>query len=523
MTSKMEEDKYNTCLKLIDEEKYVEAIELAETLSSDAFRAIIFVDAGYALRDSSKVSKGIKVFENMLLVDETTSNFTKCSTLYNAANGHSALYAIKLRNYKAKTPPNDNNLRNAKRLYRLAIENLGDSEPSFASQVFVNYGNCLSQLGRFIDAIKCYEQALNIDPTNGMAAGNLGIELENAARITGNYRHEYYALAYDYLIQALSHKMHLRFGSQQAVNVFTARLKHLENIIQAHKKPILPPEPVYFFHINNHHQAYLQFCVKNELFLNAWTGNKFLTPGITDDISFGSITTSINDKYLVPELLRILNEIKESFTTARYLYFLSQSKSEILDNVSQTAIYFDNLDNSINGVYTGLCKTAYSRAFDVLDKVARIVNTYFGIGKRESTFWNIFVEKQSRGEAHEIRFAARQTICDTQNASMFALSDLCIDYFENAKVDLKTIDTRRNRITHDYLTVNMNTVDFDSKEFVISFSELKQQTKDVLLLIKYAVLYIVSAVNIAEGRKETSNKHVMPMIYDDKPGDIFMG
>ncbi|MFH1908393.1 MAG: LA2681 family HEPN domain-containing protein [Chloroflexota bacterium] len=523
MTNKNEADKYNACSKLLDEGKYVEAVKLAESLSNAPFRAAIFIDGGFVLGDSSKVRKGTQIFEDMLLVDETTNGITKCSILYNAANGYSSLYSLKRRKGKDVTPPNDSDLRSAKNLYRQAIENLRHSEPSFASQVLINYGNCLSQFGRFIDAIEYYERAIQVDPTNGMAAGNLGIELEHASRITGRYRHEYIALAHDFLKQALSPKMHLRFGSPQAVKDFQSRLKGLEHFINANKKPILLPKPAEAHHKNKNQIAYIQFCINNGLFLNAWAGNKEISPGITDDISFGGITTPIGDNHLVPELLRILNEIKESYTTARYLYFLSQSKTEILDNVSQTAIYFDNFDYSINGVYTGLCKTAYSRAFDVLDKVARIVNTYFGIGKRESTFWNIFAEKQSQGETHEIRFIARKTICDTQNPSMYALADLCIDYFEDAKVDFKTIDARRNRITHDYLNVKLYVAKDDNTESVIGLNELRRQTKDVLRLAKYAVLYAVSSINIAEMRKKTSDERVMPIIYDGKPGDTFLG
>lgn len=521
MISKAETEKYHLCSKLLDEGKYIDAVKLAKTLSSDAFRAGIFIDGGFAIGDSKTVRKGTKIFEEMLLVDEAVSGFSKYSILYNAANGYSSLYALKRINRKTIVPSNDNDLRNAKRLYRQTIENLKNAEASFASQVFINYGNCLSLFGRFIDAIEQYELAIHIDPENGMAAGNLGIELEHATLITGRYRHEYIALAHDFLKQALSSKMHLRFGSLQAANDFQTRLKYLEDFINVHEEPISPPEPARAIHENEHQQDYIQFCIKNGLFLNAWAGDKSLTPGIIDDISFGSIIISIDDKDIVPELLRILNEIKESYTTARYLYFISQNKSEILDNVSKTTVYFDNFDYSINGLYTGLCKTAYSRAFDVLDKVARIVNVYFGIGNRRSTFWNIFVEKQSLGEAHEIRFAARQTICETQNISLFALSDLCIDYFENTKVDLKTIDTRRNCITHDYLNVKLYTSQDDNMESVISLDELAEQTKDVLLFAKHAVLYVVSAVNVAERQKEKPDKISVPIIYDSKLGETF--
>jgi len=66
------------------------------------------------------------------------------------------------------------------------------------------------------------------------------------------------------------------------------------------------------------------------LFLNAWVGDPLLSPGVTDEISYGPIVTALDDNYLVPELLRILNEIKEAFATARYVFFLSQRKTTCL-------------------------------------------------------------------------------------------------------------------------------------------------------------------------------------------------
>lgn len=523
MNDKAETSKYKACSEFLDAGNYVEAVKLAETLSYAPFRAAIFIDGGFALGDSSKVRKGTKVFEEMLLADDDTGDITKCSIAYNAANGYSSLYSLKRIKGKAVIPPNDSDLRCAKNYYQLAIENLEGSSPSFASQVLINYGNCLSQFGRFIESIQYYERAISLDPTNGMAAGNLGIELERASRITGRYRHEYIALAHDFLKQSLGSKMHLRYGSPQAIEDFKSLLIGLEHFIHAHKKPVLPPKPAESRHRSKVQKAYIQFCIENGLFLNAWAGHKELSPGVTDDISFGAITTPIADNHLVPELIRILNEIKEAYTTARYLYFLSQTSSSTLENASKSTIYIDNFDFSINGIYTGLCKTAYSRAFDVLDKVAKIVNTYFGVGERRSTFWNIFAEKQSQGETHKIRFIARKTICDTRNPSLFALSDLCIEYFENAKVDFKTIDARRNRITHDYLNVKLYTTKDDDKETVIGLDELGRQTKDVLILAKYAVLYAVSAVIISESRKKHNEEHVVSITHDSKPGDTFLG
>lgn len=523
MANNDELEQYKTCVRLLDEGKNVEAVKIAETISNNAFRAVILIDGGFALADISKVKKGTKLLEDLLPVEEIISGFARVSILYNIANGYSSLYSLKRQKGKALPPPNDSDLRNAKNFYSEAVANLQNSEPTFASQVLINYGNCLSQFGRFIDAIEYYELAMKIDPTNGMAAGNLGIELERATYIMDKYRHEYMALAHDFLKRALGPKMHLRYGSLQAVESFRVHLERLEHFISSHKKPVLPPKPAKTQISNKIQKEYINFCITNGLFLNAWAGDKELSPGIIDDISFGGITAPAKDSHFVPELLKTLNEIKEAYSTARYLYFLSQGKSDILEDVSQSTVYFNNIDFSINGIYTGLCKTAYSRAFDVLDKVARIINIYFRIGDQRSTFWNIFAEKQSQGETHEIRFIARKSICDTKNSSMYALSDLCIDYFENAKVDLKTIDSRRNRITHDYLNVKLYTAKEDNKENVIGLDELKQQTKDVLRLAKYAVLYAVSSINIAEMQREIPGKSTVPIIYNGKPGDTFLG
>jgi len=178
------------------------------------------------------------------------------------------------------------------------------------------------------------------------------------------------------------------------------------------------------------------------------------------------------------------------------------------------------------GLYIGLCKTAYARAFDVLDKVARIVNVYFSIGKRESPFWTIFAEKQSLGQEHTIRFVARQAICETENYGLYALADLCIDYFESEHVDFKTMDTRRNRITHDYLNVKLSVLEEENAISTIGLDELQAQTKKVLHLAKYAVLYAVSAVVIAENAKKNDRENdtdgIFNFEYFSNPGQPFL-
>jgi len=512
-------ERYIICSRLMDEGKYFDALQQAESIQNLGYRASILVDAGFALGKSGKIRQGITLFEQLLNSTDGEA-FTRHSLLYNAANGYSSLYSLRRRRRNATVPPNDKDLRLAKRRYRESLNELRPLIGEFSSQVCVNYGNCLSQLGRFAEAIEYFHVGLKADPANGMAAGNLGIELEHCARITGLYTHEYLALAHEMLSCALGDSMHLKFGSQQAIQSFKEHRDNLTHFLHAHKTPVLSPEPAKPVGKSKEKKEYLQFCIENGLFLNAWVGDPLLSPGITDDISYGPIVTPVGDNYLVPELLRILNEIKEAFATARYLFFLSQRESSTLNDISKMTLYFDSLDYGVNGLYTGLCKTAYIRAFDILDKVARIVNVYFGIGKRKDYFWTLFAEKQSHGEDHDERFAARPAIVATNNLFLFALADICIDYFDREQVDLTTIDARRNKITHDYLSVQLFHLADDANE-AVSLDDVVKQTSEVLQLAKHAVLYAVSAVNLAEAQKEPGGK-VGYISYDHNPGHPFL-
>ena len=507
---------YNLCQALIDEGKYIDSIKEVEKISFDGFKAAIYIDAGKELDDIQKVRKGTKIFVHILENQEEDYPIPLSQIYYNAANGFDSLYKLRKKAGKTDPPPNDIDLRKAKKYYREAINLINLSDYKFLSQVEINYASCLSKFGRFFDAIDHYQKAYKIDNRNGMSAGNLGIELEHAARMMGSYYHQYIELAYQYIKQSLSPDMHLNYGTPSAKENFLYRLDYLEKFIQAHD----PSELGKSISSSNIDDEYILFCLDNELFLNAWAGDRSLLPAITDDLVFGSITTDIDDHFLVPELLRILNEIKESYATARYIFFLSQRDTEELNQTAKLTTYFDNYDYSINGLYTGFCKVSYSRAFDVLDKVARLINIYFNIGKRNDSFWNLFAVKQSQGQQQVIRFIARPEICQINNFSLFALSDLCIDYFESEHIDLKTIDYRRNMITHDYLNVKLY-VSKNDNDSVIELDELSRQTKDVLLLAKKATLYAVSAINISEIEKDDPSQRTVPMIYGKKQGDNF--
>lgn len=509
-------ENYQNALNFQKKGKYREALALARKIDNPGARAGLLIDCGSGIDKPSLIREGISLFQEVL--EKGNSGISKASLLYNIGNGYYSIYKFKQRKGVNLIPPNDDDLRRAKRNYRESLLETKENSPSARSQAQVNYGNCLSAMGRSFDAIDAFNEAMLSEPRNGMAAGNLGIELDRIADITGKYRHYYLRAAFDSLSNALSPEMHLSYGGLEARRGFTSWHNRIKTIIDAHKNGIEHLQKVELLAQNEAERNYIQFCLNNRLFLNAWAGDPNVAPAVNDEIAFTPITTKAGDTETVPKLLQIMNEIKEAFSTARYLFYLSKADTDLLDNISRLTAYFDFEVDTQHGLSIGFCKSAYTRSFDILDKVARIVNIYFGIGKAIDTFWNVFAVKQSRGESHDIRFVARPSIISTRNFSLYALSDLCIDYFESEHVDLKTIDTRRNQLTHNYLAVVANEDDTKYVENSITKEELYRQTLSVLYLAKYAILYTVSAIYISENANQSRAKS-MRIRYEQKWGN----
>ena len=157
-------DHYKKSVELLNQGKFNDALKIAENIADDAFRAAIYVDAGFGAQKASKIRQGVELFELLLLLNQNALPFTKSSILYNAANGYYSLYKLKRLKGKKVSPPSNNDLKAAKKLYRVCVASLENDTKEFESQVWVNYGNCLAQLGRYVEAIESYHKALKAEP-----------------------------------------------------------------------------------------------------------------------------------------------------------------------------------------------------------------------------------------------------------------------------------------------------------------------------------------------------------------------
>lgn len=504
-------------IKYLTEGKFVEAIKTAEELRDKSLKAAIFIDAGFELEKSGTIRKGVEFLEGLLSnPEELKAKKFLAETFYNLANGYSSIFQLREKRRSLVKPANDTDLRRAKKYFREAIRTLSTENKAKLTELNINYANCLSQFGRKIEAVAIYKEALEIEPFHPMALGNLGLELSYLGYVLPSFNEDYFISSGEYLYHAVEVEQTSSQLHDSAKLAFEQRLGVVRKTIAGFgelKESSISFSSRLFRSLN---RKFLNFCADKNLFLNAWVGDFEAVQAIIDSINFGPITMSVRDQKTVPEMLRILNDAKETYTTARYLFFCSQRKSRVVTDISKLTTYFQSEEQELNSLHMGLCKSAYLRAFDVLDKVARIVNVYFGIGKRRGSFWEVFVQKHSAGESKLKSSVARPEVVNLDNAGLYALADLCIDYFESERTDFKKIDERRNLLTHDHLVVEDNHGINSNREKTISEEELFEQTEKVLLLAKNSLLYLIMAVSISEQKKDKSK--ALPREYQHYHG-----
>ena len=140
---------------------------------------------GFQLRNETVVRQALEEGENLLprLTDKQAIAILN-SHLGNACTDLFSLFENKK---DRKNIPLSETLQKAKSFYRDALVAVKDQNPYLEKQIWVNYGNCLDNFGRGVEALYSYDEALKIDPKFAMAIGNKAITSRRFATISGWY------------------------------------------------------------------------------------------------------------------------------------------------------------------------------------------------------------------------------------------------------------------------------------------------------------------------------------------------
>jgi len=493
--------KYEEALRKFDDcEK-----QNSNDISLQSSKLGLLVDIGHGLKDQSLVQRGLSAGEQNL--HDRRYEKHRNDILYNLANGYSVLYELSERDDGLEAIPQSENLQKAKKYFREVLSTLDNIRPALKKQLLVNYGNCLDALGRCVEALYAYADALKIDKNFSMAIGNKAKALRFFADISGQYRVAIYIEAYQAIQSIINNQDLIEIGGIDSKEKFESELKCIEK--QFKDKKDLTKELSHSKYetgkLSDFEKFYLDFCTKERLFLNFHVHDEYCEAAIADPI-FISLITKVGDNKTFYNFAKYINQIKEDYAVARLLLIQSQYKQKDFDNISRRTDFVNTLDYSQFNLYTGLLKSAFSEAYSILDKIAVFINDYYKLGLPEDRIYFTSVW-QKNGKI-------RNEILNSKNISLYALYDIYQDFKSNHYGKIKQI---RDAITHRLLVIfDSMLTNWDKKDdkHNIGYNTMLDKTVELLRLTKSAIIYLINFVNMEENRKRTPGA-IIPIVPVD--------
>lgn len=498
--------KFEEISTMINYGKYKGALELLTQLESlypdnkyiQFNKPITLIQIGSGLKDIILIKKEIDVLENWLpkIKEEDI-----CALFhFNTANGYLSLYDILRTDIKKniKLFFEMEYLQKAKRHLRDALKSNKNLSQGLKLQIHTNYGNCLDHLGRGLEALYAYDEALKIDSSFGMALGNKAITLQNFADIAGKYRGATYVEAYQIFERIVNDPKIIKIGTISAKIDFKKKMGNIENLIKdkTQLSKSLKHKRYSEEGLTNFEKFYLDFCSRNKLFLNFHILDHTCDVAVIDSV----FIRTISDKETFFRLTKIINQIKEDYATARLLLVQSIYRRDDFNRISKRTTLINTMDYSAFHIYSGLLKTAYRIGYNIFDKIAFFIKDYLDLkmeGKR-IYFYTIWQSNKK----------VKEPIINTKNISLFALYDIYLD-FQNDECynQLRKI---RNSLVHRTLTIydSRMTKDYDenSDDKNIGWDTMFNKTIEMMFLVKCATVYLINFVELEERKKREKYK-----------------
>lgn len=404
-------------------------------------------------------------------------------------------------------------------------------DPMRQCQIETNLGNLMSHVGRFVDAVACWDAALRRIPTFAMALGNRGHGLSFYARALYDPGHAGIMLlaAYDGLTATLDQDPILDNPENHlAIQFFSERRDEIAAAIdvdglraQTAKLPgteVQSPEEV----------AYRRWCLHHRLFLNPLNDLGPLPVADHDVLTTPAFVAGLDEP---PSPVRFFNVMKQEYVSARFMLYTG-SRSEDVHFSDRGVLLYNTLDYPSHGLAVEQIKSAFRTAYSLFDKIGQFVNHYwrFGIKQREVTLRRVWYQSHSKQRK------LREEFLLYPNWPLRGLFWLSRDLFDplpgfrtHTDPDAQNLADMRNRIEHGFLavhefeelykTVGMHLPDDhplqkDRNLYAISRYRLTAKTLRLLQLARAALIYLSLAMYAEERRRAADrgeDECVVPM------------
>lgn len=375
--------------------------------------------------------------------------------------------------------------------------------------VYVNLANALEQSRRKCSAIHYYSKALSIDPTFGMALGNIGIAYEDYASLEGDPGHRATLIrkAYEYFCLVENHN---------DPNTPKDIKKHFLNEkidlekqfgIEALRKQL----PYYEDDYSIEERNYRNWCLNNHLFLNTLNDlNDSNHLFACDPLHVRSFLTSF-EQANPPWIFEMINIIKEEFIYARLSLYESSSTNGLPHFADKYTHLLDTLNYSNYAIRIEKTKSAFSSLYAILDQVSFIINRYFELGIADDRVSYYLIFKQPKLLEKEIN-----------NYGLWALHWIYRDFYKENGDSTPYVDhfkEIRNALEHRFLSVHNYSLE---GELIITKSGIDRVTDDCLLkdalqlarIIREVIIELIIAISIEEITKNDSTLS-MPIVINE--------
>lgn len=394
------------------------------------------------------------------------------------------------------------------------------AEPAFIevdkprrSQIKTNLGNCLNQLGRPVEAIEQWDDALAVVPKFAMALGNRANGLLHYGRslYDDGHRAMILAEAHQGFLAALDPNAFWESGFDSGVaNEFKIQIHNIEQVADIVEIRARMESLSYSLGDSSAEIEYRNWCLVNRLFLDPLNDLGARSIAASDVFHLPSHTYEIHEE---PRFVRFYDLLKQEFISARAIYFEATKNEDYGIHYSdREVLLFDHFDGSIFGLKNEKLKMSFRATYSIFDKISVFMNEYFELGKKSDSpsvsFRQVWYAPHSRGEPRQLA----EKFSGYQNWPLKGLFSLSKDLYDSdlqsvALPEAKLLDALRNAAEHRFLSIHEYDDGSPSNSIHqrITVTDFRSKTLRLLKLARAALIYLSLAVKREEYLRKLSN------------------
>lgn len=379
-------------------------------------------------------------------------------------------------------------------------------------QLMVNYGNLLSQCGRYVKSISNLNDIKESEFP--MAVGNLALKIVDYSYYDLNHRKIMLYHAFQMLNRVLDRNVQYPEKDYAKIQFLNYKERICNALGQKYlsKKYLLTDFLDPIREMPDKELEYREWFSNNGLALNQLNDIFFDVEVGYDPLHLPSLNESIKPP-LIPRFHGLFNQIKQGYVSSRF--WIYEGLVDRSTHFSDKDVYLVNtLDYPVYGIGIEKIKAAYREIYSIFDKIAFFLNEYFGlkIPNRQISFNSLWFERINRKEIRRDKVLQLQD----QNYNLKGLWWIYKDLrnktvYNNKHIDpiLENISMVRNAMEHRYLKVldyfDSTEVESDDRidnlAYTISFNDFEKLTIELLKLTREAIIQLTMIIQTEEDRK----------------------